>query len=90
MKIVLIRHLESIANVKRCYAGWTDVNLTQEGLEKGIKLRKLYGNLKLDEFLFVSSSLSRATKTMEILFPGKHYTKNDGLRETNFGIFEIK
>ena len=90
MKIILIRHLESIANVRKCYAGWSDVSLTENGIKKGNELSLIYNKWNLDGFLFFSSSLNRARKSLEIMFPNKKYSPLDGLRETNFGIFEMK
>ncbi len=90
MKILVIRHLESYANIKRCYSGWSDVDITENGIKRGLELREIYSKYDLDGFLFYSSSLSRARKSMEIMFPGKKYECLDGLKESNFGIFEMK
>lgn len=90
MKILVVRHLESIANLKRVYSGWSDVDITNKGIKRGLELRKIYSKLDLNGYLFFSSSLLRARKSMEIMFPNKPYTPLDGLKETNFGIFEMK
>ena len=90
MKLVLIRHLESMANITRCYSGWSDVDLSPDGYKKGKELEEVYKKLDLNGYEFFCSSLSRARKTMELLFPNQKYTALDGLKETNFGIFEMK
>lgn len=90
MKILVIRHLESDGNVKRVYSGWTDVDITEDGIKRGLELRDIYNKYNLDGFLFFSSSLLRARRSLEIMFPGKDYVALDGLKESNFGIFEMK
>jgi len=66
LKLVLLRHGESIWNEKGLFTGWTDVDLSQRGLIEaaiaGKKLKK--AGFKFD--LAYSSFLKRALKTLNI------------------------
>lgn len=66
-KIVLIRHGESVWNKKGLFTGWTDVNLSQQGIKEahsaGQDLKK--NKLKFD--LAFTSFLKRAAKTLRIV-----------------------
>ncbi len=65
-KLVLLRHGESIWNKENRFTGWTDVDLTEEGIKQaknaGILLKK-YG-YSFDEGF--TSVLKRAIKTLDI------------------------
>lgn len=63
-KIVLLRHGESIWNQENRFTGWTDVDLTEKGVEEAIKAGNL---LKEKGFRFgkaYTSYLKRAIKTL--------------------------
>lgn len=63
-KIVLLRHGESTWNQENRFTGWTDVDLTQKGMEEAYKAGKL---LKEHNFQFdkaYTSYLKRAVKTL--------------------------
>jgi 2,3-bisphosphoglycerate-dependent phosphoglycerate mutase len=63
-KVVLIRHGESIWNKENRFTGWTDVDLSEFGMQEAVKA----GNtLKENEFVFekaFTSYLKRAVKTL--------------------------
>lgn len=66
-KIVLLRHGESIWNRENRFTGWTDVDLTEKGVEEAIKAGDL---LKEKGFLFekaYTSYLKRAVKTLNVV-----------------------
>lgn len=66
-KIVLLRHGESTWNKENRFTGWTDVDLTQKGVEEGRQAGRL---LKQEGFAFdlaYTSVLKRANKTLNIV-----------------------
>lgn len=66
-KIVLLRHGESLWNKENRFTGWTDVDLTEKGLEEAAKAGEL---LKEKGFLFqraYTSYLKRAVKTLNVV-----------------------
>jgi 2,3-bisphosphoglycerate-dependent phosphoglycerate mutase len=67
MKIVLVRHGESIWNLNNNFTGWTDVDLSDQGIEEAREAGKL---LKEEGFTFdlaYTSYLKRAIKTLNII-----------------------
>jgi 2,3-bisphosphoglycerate-dependent phosphoglycerate mutase len=63
-KIVLLRHGESVWNKENKFAGWTDVGLSEKGVEEAKESGR---NLKKEGYLFdvaFTSVLSRAIKTL--------------------------
>lgn len=66
-KIVLLRHGESTWNKENRFTGWTDVDLTEQGVEEAIAAGKL---LKKEGFSFdvaFTSVLKRANKTLNVV-----------------------
>lgn len=66
-KVVLIRHGESVWNKENRFTGWTDVDLTEKGVEEAHKAGKY---LKEEGFQFekaYTSYLKRAVKTLNIV-----------------------
>lgn len=66
-KIVLLRHGESIWNQENRFTGWTDVDLTEKGMEEARRAGDL---LKKEGFLFdkaYTSYLKRAVKTLNVV-----------------------
>jgi len=66
-KLVLLRHGESIWNKENRFTGWTDVDLSQRGLEEAKKAGTV---LKKEGFIFdivFTSVLRRAIKTLWIV-----------------------
>ncbi|MGO9809532.1 MAG: 2,3-bisphosphoglycerate-dependent phosphoglycerate mutase, partial [Isosphaeraceae bacterium] len=65
-KIVLLRHGESIWNKENLFTGWTDVDLSEQGMAEAKKAGEL---LKADGFAFdvaFTSVLKRAIRTLWI------------------------
>src|SRR5262245_47391212 len=63
-KVVLLRHGESIWNLENRFSGWTDVPLTETGIEEARAAGRL---LKQDGYVFdvaFTSVLKRAIKTL--------------------------
>lgn len=66
-KVVLIRHGESVWNLENRFTGWTDVDLTENGVQEAVKAGKL---LKERGFKFekaYTSYLKRANKTLNTI-----------------------
>ena len=62
-RIVLLRHGESQWNRENKFTGWTDVDLTEKGVEEAVEAGKI---MKEKGFLFdkaYTSYLKRAVKT---------------------------
>ena len=63
-RIVLVRHGESVWNKENRFTGWTDVDLSEKGVNEAIEAGKL---LKAEGFTFskaYTSYLKRAVKTL--------------------------
>ncbi|MBI2634355.1 2,3-diphosphoglycerate-dependent phosphoglycerate mutase [Candidatus Peregrinibacteria bacterium] len=67
IKLVLLRHGESLWNKENRFTGWTDVDLSEKGEQEAITAGRL---LKKAGFVFdvvFTSVLKRAVRTMEIV-----------------------
>ena len=84
MKIYLIRHGETYANVEKRYVGFTNTALTEKGKGQIKELRKKLSKLTIKK-AYCSPS-TRTKKTAELL--GLNYETEENLREMNFGILE--
>jgi len=83
MKLYLIRHGESENNIKGCWTGWQNVDLTDKGVEDAKRARKFLESTQFDKIY--SSDLMRAVKTAELVLPECTYFKTELLREINVG-----
>lgn len=83
MTIYLIRHGKTEANEKHLYCGSTDLPLSDTGR------RELVSRTVPENCRFFSSGLRRANETLELLFGNVPYETVPGLREMDFGIFEM-
>ena len=90
MKLIMVRHGESQANVKGIYSGWTDYDLTERGKEQAEKAGEYLKNINIDKIY--SSPIKRALKTAQIISSqiNKDIKIIDDLKEINFGIFDGK
>lgn len=67
MKLVLLRHGESVWNKENRFTGWTDVDLSENGVKEAINAGKL---LKENGYTFdiaFTSVLKRANRTLDIV-----------------------
>ena len=67
MKLVLVRHGKSVWNLENRFTGWTDVELSNNGIKEAKEAGKL---LKENEFTFdvaYTSVLKRANETLNII-----------------------
>ena len=88
-QLYLVRHAETMFNVKGLIQGWCDSPLTERGWEQA---RRAGAYLKRAGVAFdhaYASSLTRTQRTIECL-TDLPYTCEDGLREWFFGTFEAE
>lgn len=67
MKLVLIRHGESVWNMENRFTGWTDVDLSQKGIEEATEAGKVLRNKGFDFDICYTSYLKRAIHTLNIV-----------------------
>ncbi|NNF40996.1 MAG: 2,3-diphosphoglycerate-dependent phosphoglycerate mutase [Woeseiaceae bacterium] len=63
-KLVLCRHGQSDWNLKNLFTGWTDVDLTEKGVQEGIDAGRLLKELGYDFDIAYTSVLKRAIRTL--------------------------
>lgn len=83
MKLYMIRHGESEANINRSYAGWHDIPLTEKGKAQARELNRVLNDIHFDKVY--TSDLIRAINTCCLALPDADYQKLDVLREINVG-----
>lgn len=84
MRIYLIRHGRTEANVRSLYCGSTDVTLSDEGRQE---LKAICHDIKNVRFL--TSGMNRANETLRLLFGDVPYEVDPRFREVDFGEFEM-
>ena len=84
IRVLFVRHGATAGNLERRYIGSTDEPLCPLGVAQIQQLQE--ENLTAD-YLFVSPML-RTRQTAELLFPRLTPCVAEGLRETDFGVFE--
>lgn len=84
MRLYVMRHGESEANRDRRASGWSQVPLTDLGVEQAKKTGELMRDIRIDRIF--CSDLLRAKQTAEQIFPGREYTEDVRLREMSVGI----
>lgn len=67
IKLVLLRHGESTYNKKKLFTGWTDVDLTEKGIDEARESGKILKKEKYTFDIICTSVLLRATKTTDIV-----------------------
>lgn len=83
VRLILIRHGESVLGRARRYAGHRDTPLSPEGRRQISRLRSRFRRLRPD--LVVSSDLKRCRETAALLAPGISVPDYEPLRELDFG-----
>ena len=84
MKIYLIRHGKTEANMRSLYCGSTDVGLCEEGRQELYRIRHDIQNVR-----FLTSGMKRANETLKILFGDVPFDVDPRFREVDFGEFEM-
>ena len=67
IKLVLVRHGQSVWNLENKFTGWTDVDLSEQGVKEAHEAGKL---LKEKGYVFdvaYTSTLKRANRTLDII-----------------------
>lgn len=67
MKLVLVRHGQSIWNKENLFTGWTDVDLTEEGWQEATQAGELLRNEGFDFDCCYTSYLKRAVHTLDAI-----------------------
>lgn len=67
MKLVLLRHGESVWNKENRFTGWTDVDLSEKGVKEAENAGKLLKDKGYTFDVSFTSILKRANKTLEIV-----------------------
>lgn len=87
MRLTLLRHGLTEGNVRRLYYGSTDLSLLPEGLEalKSLRVRGGYPTASR----YYTSGMERTEQTLEALYGPVPHGTLPGLREMDFGDFEM-
>lgn len=86
MRIYVIRHGQSEANLKTAHAGWSQVPLTEKGIAQAQAVQPRLRELHFDKVIV--SDLLRARQTAENALPGYDYTYDWRIREIGVGQLE--
>ncbi len=89
-RVVLIRHGRTEANDRRLYCGASDLPLSGPGREALLALRARGGYPSVDGFAVYTTGLRRTEETLELLFGPMPHRTAPGLREVDFGAFEMR
>lgn len=72
MKLVLVRHGQSIWNLENRFTGWTDVELTEKGMQEAIHAGKLLSLANISFDVAYTSVLRRAKDTLDLILKELH------------------
>ena len=72
MKLVLLRHGESVWNKENRFTGWTDVDLSEKGVKEAENAGKLLKDKGYTFDVSFTSILKRANRTLEIVLKEKN------------------
>lgn len=84
MKIYLIRHGRTEANLHHLYCGSTDLPLSDAGREALKEAKYEIRNVR-----FLTSGMRRTNETLKLLFGDVPFAERPEFREIDFGIFEM-
>ncbi len=88
MKLYMIRHGQSETNIRKCFTGWSQVELTEQGRADAEGIRPLLERVSFDKIY--TSDLIRAMRTAELAIPGCEYETTPLLREVGMGSLELQ
>ena len=66
-KLVLCRHGQSVWNLENLFTGWTDVDLTKQGLREATDAGRQLSDLGLSFDVAFTSVLKRAIRTLWLI-----------------------
>lgn len=84
--LYLMRHGQTLFNVRRKIQGWCDSPLTELGIKQALAAHHLVKDIHFDHYY--SSTSERCCDTMELVMPNRSYVRLKGLRERFSGTFE--
>lgn len=84
MRVYFVRHGQSEANKAKIHSGWSQVSLSEEGIQQAKKVGEFLSDISFDKIY--SSDLLRAMQTAEYALPGQKFQTDSLLREINVGI----
>lgn len=88
MKILyLMRHGETVFNVRKKKQGWCDSPLTEDGIYQAKVASEYFKKMNISFDHVFSSTSERACDTCELV-ASLPYMRTKGLKEWNFGLFE--
>ena len=90
MRLILIRHAQSVANAEGRWQGKMDFDLSEVGVDQSQRLLKRFTDESIDPTHVYSSPLTRAYKTAEISLPENVIHKIPDLIENDAGVFSGK
>lgn len=76
MSLILLRHAESIWNVNDVFTGWSDIGLTQKGLNDAFSISELFDSDGIHFDYVFTSDLKRTIQTAQFL-------SNENTKDTN-------
>ena len=85
--LYLMRHGQTMFNVRRKIQGWCDSPLTEKGCDQALHARRYFEDAGITFDHVYCSSAGRACETAELV-SDVPYTPTKGLREWGFGLFE--
>lgn len=86
MRIYVIRHGQSEANLVVAHAGWNDVPLTEKGIAQAKAVGERLKGLHFDKV--IASDTHRAQQTVQNALPGREYVTDPRLREICTGVLQ--
>ena len=91
-KLVLVRHGESIWNLENKFTGWTDVELSSNGIKEAHEAGKLLKNMNFHFDIAYTSVLKRAIDTLQIIIDEMNLDvkviENYKLNERHYGALQ--
>ena len=89
MKLVLVRHGQSIYNLENKFTGWKDIDLTQQGIDEAIHAGKVLKKYKFKFDIAYTSDLTRAKETLNLILKELNSSlepiTNKALNERDYG-----
>jgi 2,3-bisphosphoglycerate-dependent phosphoglycerate mutase len=64
-RLILVRHGQSVWNASNRFTGWTDVGLSEQGVEEAEEAGRQLAEIRID--IVHTSDLVRAQRTAEII-----------------------
>ena len=85
--LYLMRHGQTLFNLRKKIQGWSDSPLTEEGRRQAEYAKRYFENNNIIFDHAYSSTQERASDTLELV-TDLPYKRLKGIKEMNFGIFE--